>query len=78
MQRAESIAVHHSGFGRPGLVHRLVTAKDREGVQRRLRRLGLIERLDNDLDWRQLFPADEPRRLARIEHGWAVAHGLNR
>jgi hypothetical protein len=65
MQRAESIAVHHSGFGRPRLVHRLVTAKDREGVQRRLRRLGLIERPANDLDWRQLPPADQSRGLAR-------------
>ncbi len=56
MQRAESIATHHGGLGCPRLAQRLVAAKDREGVQRRLRRLGLIERPANDLDRRQLFP----------------------
>jgi hypothetical protein len=65
MQRAESISAHHTGLGFPRLVQRLVATKDREGVQRRLRRLGLIERPANDLDWRQLFPADESRCLAR-------------
>jgi hypothetical protein len=65
MQRAESISAHHSGLGCPRLVQRLVAAKDREGVQRRLRRLGLIQRPAHDLDRRQLFLADEPCRLSR-------------
>jgi hypothetical protein len=48
MQRAQRIAAYDSNLGRPRLVQRLLAAQDREGVQRRLRRLDLIERPADD------------------------------
>jgi hypothetical protein len=65
MQHAQRIAAQDGGLGCARLVQRLVAPQDGERVQRRLRRLGLIKRPSDDLDRRQLFPADEPRGLAR-------------
>jgi hypothetical protein len=75
MQRAENVASHHSDFGCPRFVQRLFTANYRKGIQRLLRRLGLIERPANDLDRRQRLPANESRSLARGKSRGAAAHG---
>ena len=65
VQRPERITMHHRVLGGLRRSHRLVGHQQEERIERRLRRLRLVERATRHLDRRDFAPCDPPAQLDR-------------